>query len=175
MLAALGIMIGNFLWTSASVLGLAALMRAFPATIPVLQILGSAVLVWIGVQSIRSGISLFKVGNPHRLATAVSRTSRRPLALGFITNISNPKALLFFTALFSQLLPSNATPVDRALIVLALTALGLAWFVLFALFTSTPGFQRWFSRATPYFDLAAGLVFLAVAGLVLLELALTVT
>ncbi|MFC5338444.1 LysE family translocator [Leucobacter denitrificans] len=174
-IAAVGIMIGNFLWTSASVLGLAALMRAFPATIPALQALGSAVLIWIGVQSIRSGIRILRSGAAAPVTSSPVPATRHPLALGFVTNISNPKALLFFTALFSQLLPSDATALDRTLIVVALTALGLAWFVLFALFTSTPSFQRWFRRATPYFDLAAGLVFLAVAGLVLFELALTVT
>ncbi|MGO3147925.1 MAG: LysE family translocator [Leucobacter sp.] len=174
LLAACGIMVGNFLWTAASVLGLAALMRALPGVIPVLQILGSAVLVWIGIQSIRSGLHLLKSQPaPGTVSRDSGSATEHPLRLGFVTNISNPKALLFFTALFSQLLPLEASNLDRALIVVALTCIGLLWFVLFAWLTSAASFQRWFARATPYFDLAAGAVFLLVAGAVVLELAIT--
>lgn len=172
-LAACGIMVGNFLWTTVSVLGLAALMRALPGAIPVLQGLGSAVLIWIGIQSIRGGIQAFRAKTDAEQSALAERVTAHPFRLGFITNISNPKALLFFTALFSQLLPADATALDRTLIVIALSLMGVIWFVLFALLTSSRGFQRWFKRATPFFDVAAGIVFLLVAGVVLFELAIT--
>lgn len=171
MLAACGIMIGNLVWTGASVLGLAALMRALPGAIPVMQALGSAVLVWIGVQSVLSGLRTLRSRSQDSAAAPAIRTTSRPLLLGIVTNMSNPKALLFFTALFSQLLPADATGVDRVLIVVALTAIGLAWFLIFAWFTSSQQFQRMFQRTTPFIDVAAGLVFLAVAGVVLFEVA----
>lgn len=171
MLAACGIMIGNLVWTGASVLGLAALMRALPGAIPVMQALGSAVLVWIGVQSVLSGLRTLRSRSQDSAAAPALRTTSRPLLLGIVTNMSNPKALLFFTALFSQLLPADATGVDRVLIVVALTAIGLAWFLIFAWFTSSQQFQRMFQRTTPFIDVAAGLVFLAVAGVVLFEVA----
>ena len=172
--AACGIMIGNFLWTAASVLGLAALMRAVPGVIPVLQVLGSAVLIWIGIQSIRSGVRLLRSQSADGTVSRMTGSAtQHPLRLGFVTNISNPKALLFFTALFSQLLPRDASNLDRTFIVVALTLIGLLWFVLFAWLTSAPSFQRWFARATPYVDLAAGAVFLLVAGVVVVELAVT--
>lgn len=171
MLAACGIMIGNLVWTGASVLGLAALMRALPGAIPVMQALGSAVLVWIGVQSVLSGLRTLRSRSQDSAAAPAIRTTSRPLLLGIVTNMSNPKALLFFTALFSQLLPADATGVDRVLIVVALTAIGLAWFLIFAWFTSSQQFQRMFQRTTPFIDVAAGLVFLTVAGVVLFEVA----
>lgn len=171
-LAACGIMVGNTVWTVASVAGLAAFLRALPGALPVLQLLGSAVLVWMGVQSIRGGLAA--LGNRGGEAAVSGRATDHPLRLGLVTNLSNPKALLFFTALFSQILPPGAGWIDRALIVLALTALGLTWFVLFALLTSSGAFQRWFGRATPYIDIAAGAVFILVAGGILFELAITV-
>ncbi|MBO1902054.1 LysE family translocator [Leucobacter weissii] len=168
MLAAGGIMVGNTIWTTASVLGLAALMRAFPAALGALQLLGSAVLIWMGVQSIRSGIGTLR----ETAATFTARVTDHPLRLGMITNLSNPKALLFFAALFSQILPPDAGWLDRLAVVLALTSVGLAWFLAFAWLTSSRGFQRWFGRATPYIDLLAGIVFILVAGVILAELAL---
>jgi len=183
-LAACGIMVGNTIWTLASVLGLAALMRAVPGILPALQILGAAVLTWIGVQSILSGVRSLREararaggGPPASSAPGADAASRPPVAphplrLGIVTNLSNPKALLFFAALFSQILPGDAGWLDRAEIVVALTLVGLAWFVSFALLTSSRAFQRWFRRATATIDFAAGGVFILVAALILIELAL---
>lgn len=170
LLAASGISLGNLLWTVASVLGLAAIMQALPGALPVMQVIGSAVLTWMGVQSIRGGIQSIHTHKSAEPGTTPAKVTTRPFRLGIITNLSNPKALLFFTALFSQLMPGNATMFDRTLIVIVLTIIGFVWFIVFALLTSSTGFQRWFSRATPYIDIAAGIVFLLVAGFVLVEL-----
>lgn len=172
-LAAVGIMIGNLIWTGASVLGLAALMRTLPGALPLMQLLGSSVLVWIGVQSIRGGLRGLRARRTASEAEAgevAAAVTRHPLRLGFITNISNPKALLFYTALFSQLMPLEATAFDRTMIVVVLTVLGLGFFIAFALLASSRAFQRWLGRATPFIDIAAGVVFLLVAGFVLGEL-----
>lgn len=203
LLAALGVMIGNTVWVLASVLGLSALLVALPAALTTIQLLGSAVLIWMGTQSIRGGLrsvtraraaqsaqsaqaaqaaqaahqstqpdSLDATG----LATGSSYISdtvtRHPIRLGAITNLSNPKALLFFTALFSQMLPAGASWLERTELFVALTVLGLAWFLTFAWLASSRAFQRWFGRITPLIDIVAGVVFILVAGAILLELAL---
>lgn len=170
-LAACGITIGNTVWTVASLLGLAALMRALPGALPALQLLGSAVLIWLGVQSIRSGIRARRAAGKAPVASP-GRVTDHPLRLGVITNLSNPKALLFFAALFSQILPPDAGWFDRAAILVLLTAICISWFIAFALLTSSRGFQRWFGRATPVIDIAAGAVFILVAAVILIELAL---
>lgn len=167
-LAALGIMVGNTIWTVASVAGLAALLQALPGLLPTLQVLGSAVLIWIGVQSIRGGVQAFRDRGLTDPELAIGVT-KHPVRLGLVTNLSNPKALLFFTALFSQILPADALLIERAMIVVVLTAVGVVWFVSFALLTSSRGFQRWFGRATPYIDIVAGAVFILVAAAILVE------
>lgn len=190
-LAACGIMVGNTVWTLASVLGLSALLQALPGVLPALQIAGSAVLIYMGVMSIRGGMAArraarestriaqpatggsFDGSTDDRSGADASNVTVHPLRLGLITNLSNPKALLFFTALFSQILPPEATWIDRGAILLALTAVGLSWFVGFAVLASSKAFQRWFGRATPYIDLAAGVVFVLVACVILGELVLS--
>lgn len=161
-------MVGNTIWTVASVAGLAALLQALPGLLPTLQVLGSAVLIWIGVQSIRGGVQAFRDRGLTDPELAIGVT-KRPVRLGLVTNLSNPKALLFFTALFSQILPADALLIERAMIVVVLTAVGVVWFVSFALLTSSRGFQRWFGRATPYIDIVAGAVFILVAAAILVE------
>lgn len=184
LLAACGIMIGNAIWTTASLLGLSALMRALPGALPTLQVVGSLVLLWMGTQSIRGGIRGLRARRDARADTPESAATgtgtavvsptvtRHPLRLGIITNLSNPKALLFFAALFSQILPTDAGWFDRAAILIALTAVGLAWFLSFAWLTSSRAFQRWFGRVTAYIDLVAGAVFVLVAAVILIEVAI---
>lgn len=163
--AALGIMSGNFIWATASVLGMSAVIRAFPALLPALQTAGSFVLIWLGAQSIRGGIA----GLGQRSDATEPSVTRRPYGLGFVTNIANPKALIFFTALLSQFIPAHTTWVTSASIIAVMMVTGVAWFVSVALASSSRAFRAWFGRAAPWFDIAAGAVFVLVAVTILVE------
>lgn len=187
-LAALGILIGNTVWTVGSLVGLATVLQAVPEALRALQFFGALVLTWMGVQSLRGGVRLWAQrravaahdstgAGEGAVAPILGRiagpVTGHPLRLGLITNLSNPKALLFFSALFSQILPADSGWVDRVTILLVLTLIALAWFLCFALLTSSAPFQRWFGRATPVIDIVAGAVFITVAAFILVELALT--
>lgn len=167
-LAALGIMLGNLAWIAISVLGVTALLSVIPWLLPALQIAGSAVLVWLGVQSMRAGLRSLRPGS----AAEPTGAPGRPFLLGLTTNLANPKALIFFTALFSQVLPAGATWAERGAIVAVMLVTGIAWFVGFALATSSAAFQRWFRRASAWIDITAGVVFVLVAVVILWEVAL---
>lgn len=164
--AAFGIMTGNLIWASASVLGMSAVIRAFPALLPLLQVAGSCVLLWLGVQSIRGGVAQLRMrGETHDV-----QVSKRPYALGFVTNIANPKALIFFTALLSQFIPSDTAWVTSAAIIVVMTVTGILWFVAVAVASSSRAFRAWFGKAAPWFDIVAGVVFVLVALTMLIEL-----
>jgi len=104
-------------WIVASVLGLSALMHAFPQILAVLQLVGGAYLAWMGYGAIRNA------SNPD--VPAASRVVH-PFRLGVATNLSNPKAVLFFGAIFAQF----SAGLPEALL---LIGAGLAWFFRFAL------------------------------------------
>jgi threonine efflux protein len=166
--AALGIMLGNILWITVSLLGVTALLSAVPWLLPALQLGGSTVLAWLGVQSIRAGLrSLRQKSTAQKLGEIT-----RPFLLGLTTNVANPKALIFYTAVFSHFLPADADWAERGAIVAVMITTGVVWFVGFAFATSSGGFQRWFLRAAGWIDIVAGVVFLLVAIVMLTELAL---
>lgn len=164
-LAALGIMSGNLLWIVVSVLGLAALFQALPGVLPVMQIAGALVLGFLGAQSVRGGIAQLRDGSADRGAGAVAR----PWLLGFTTNLANPKALVFFTALLAQFLPGEADWGTRLAIIGAMVGSGVIWFVGIALASSAAAFRRWFGRAAPWFDVVAGALFVVIALAILTE------
>lgn len=149
---ALGIMIGNSIWIIASLLGLSALVQAAPQVLSVLQIVGGAYLLWMGIGAMRStGV--------HVQAREVNAS--QALRTGIATNLSNPKAVLFFGAVFAQFVRPGMGLAGMGLIALVLIAIGLAWFTGFALTV------RWLAapieRYGHYIDMITGIIFAAVA------------
>lgn len=166
-LAALGIMTGNLIWVTVSVLGITALLATLPFLLPAMQLVGVVILCWLGARSIHDGIAQLT----HSEVTGSSAVSPRPWLLGLTTNLANPKVLIFFTALLTQFLPADAAWGTRLTIIVAMTMIGVAWFVGVAAASSAVSFRRWFGRAAPWFDIVAGALFIAVALAILIELA----
>lgn len=95
---AAGDLTANALQMLAAGLGLAALIAASGMALSVIKWAGVAYLVWLGLRMIRKA-------SPHdpALNSAAPCTSRRALWMqGFITSAANPKAVVFFAALFPQ-------------------------------------------------------------------------
>lgn len=155
---ALGIMVGNTAWVIASLVGLSALIQAVPAVLAVLQIVGGAYLVYMGVGAIRGGLA----ARP----AAHSRTLRGPemsvgtaFRLGVTTNLSNPKAVLFFGAVFAQFVRPGMGWEWMLIIALTLVVVGVVWFVLFALLVQV--IARPLQRYGHIVDIVAGVIFVA--------------
>lgn len=166
-LAALGIMTGNLLWITVSVLGITAILRAYPFILPGIQIFGIVVLGYLGWQSVRSGVAQMRQGADAQTA----RQSSNPWLLGLITNLANPKALIFFTALLGQFVPPGSSWVTSLVIITVMVLVGLAWFVSLAVASSAAAFRIWFKKAAPWLDVVAGALFLIVAALIAFEVA----
>ena len=166
LLGVLGIMTGNTLWSVLTVFGLGSLLKALPWSALLFQTLGALVLAVLGVQAILSGARGIRGGHAHG---AVSRPGRA-FGLGFVSNLSNPKALVFFTAMFTQVFPAEITIQDRALAILLIVSLGFAWFVPLALAASADRFRGMLRRAASWLDIAGGAVFVLVGAGMLIEL-----
>ena len=97
-----GDLMANFLQMLAAGLGLAALLRASGNALLIIKSLGVAYLIWLGLRMIR------KAGTQRTAASQATRTSLRKLWLqGFITSSTNPKAIVFFAALFPQFISAD--------------------------------------------------------------------
>lgn len=111
----LGILAANVVYIAVSVAGLGAAMAASPALFTGLRWAGAAFLVYLGVRLLVARRPALAVGAGPARATA----SRRGLFLrGFVSQAANPKAVLFYGALFPQFL----TPGGRVLLESALLA-----------------------------------------------------
>ncbi|MCQ4626980.1 LysE family translocator [Corynebacterium sp. CCUG 65737] len=179
---AFGIMAGNALWIAASLLGLGALIQAVPQVLAVLQLIGGAYLLWMGVGAVRSGLAARGQG-ASSVSTAATDTTdappagtvlsaRRAFATGVLTNLSNPKAVLFFGAVFAQFMTPGMGWGWVALILVTLALIGVAWFVGFAV--GVDKLAGVLARWGHIVDVVTGVIFVALAVWMIAEGALSV-
>lgn len=150
-LCALGIMLGNTAWIIASLAGLSALIQAFPEILSVLQIIGGAYLLWMGIGAIRAS-------DPE---LPEAQQVSRPFLTGVATNLSNPKAVLFFGAIFAQFAHVGWWAVPL------LVVTGIIWFVGFAL--AVRAMASKIERYGRWIDVVTGVIFILLATWMLWE------
>lgn len=144
-----------------SALGLGALLAASELLFSALKWAGAAYLAYLGVRALLAPASDIRVSG----GAAAARTPRL-FAQGFLVGMSNPKALLFFGALFPQFL-DPAAPQGLQFLVLGATFVffELGWLTVYALTASRA--QRWLQQPhrARQFNRLTGAVFLLAAGL----------
>ncbi|WP_248804866.1 LysE family translocator [Pseudomonas sp. MWU13-2100] len=130
---ALGLGIARACHVALAALGLAALFKAAPWTFDIVRLAGAAYLLWLGVRMLRPG-SLALLSADHEGA---QRTLgwRAALQQGMLTNLLNPKALLFCSVLLPQFIDAHAGPVAPQFLGLGATlvAVGLLFDSCYAL------------------------------------------
>jgi threonine/homoserine/homoserine lactone efflux protein len=88
----------------------------------------------------------------------------RAFVTGFLTNLLNPKAMLYFGSILSQVLAPELSRADTLLIWTLLVAESLLWFALVALLFSTRPVLEWLRSRMLWFERAIGVALLALAG-----------
>lgn len=86
-----------------------------------------------------------------------------PWLRGVLTNLGNPKALVFFLALLSSLVPADMSLPGKVACAALLFGLSLFWFSLLGLILSRPLMRQRLLQVAPIIDFVCGLVFLLVA------------
>jgi threonine/homoserine/homoserine lactone efflux protein len=115
--AVLGTLAGDFLYMLAAVLGLAALLAAYPVAFAVIRWAGIGYLIWIG-------IGLARAQDP---ADAPREVQALPgwvhFRRAFAVALTNPKVILFFMAFFPLFLRADARPATLGLMMAQVTVL----------------------------------------------------
>ena len=123
--------------------GLALLFRSAPWTFDVVRIGGGCYLAWIGLQLLRAPVGLPVAPSAAGLS-AVSY--RRAFRRGLLTNLLNPKALLFCSVLLPQFIHPQNGPLAPQFGLLggALVVVGLGFDSFYAVSGERMG--RWLAR-----------------------------
>lgn len=132
-LSGLGNLIGNLLMALLSIFGLGVLLLTSGLVFNVIKWLGIAYLVFIGIKMIIEPVKAEKTNN----ITLKSKFGKSSLGLfvhGFFIAVSNPKGILFFTALFPQFINMEDSSMEGFLIIfITLGVVAFGCYMLYAL------------------------------------------
>jgi threonine/homoserine/homoserine lactone efflux protein len=151
-----------------ALLGIGILLRTYPYAFDAVKYSGAAYLAWVGIKALRSRPrSEMPVPSSRAIADIANPALPSPRAAwvsGFLTNIFNPKATLFFVAIFASLI-DPATPKVILVAYGAWMSLStMAWFSMVAVLFTREGIRGAFLRGGHWIDWAMGVVFIALAG-----------
>lgn len=108
-LTMLGIYAGITTLSVLLISGVGLLIARAPGALFWLKIVGALYLLYLAVQSLRAGIKLVALNRSGDVAqvdiyAAGPKRKAGPFVLGYLTNVTNPKVLIFFLAFFPQFL-----------------------------------------------------------------------
>ncbi|HEY1283185.1 MAG TPA: LysE family translocator [Steroidobacteraceae bacterium] len=119
-----GIIAANTVYFVLSATGIGAILLASYQLFFAIKWLGAAYLLWLGVSAFFGKSKVLSVGRDERAPVS----SARMFLNGFILQMANPKALVFFTALLPQFINPRAAVIPQVAI-LALTSVVVEFFV----------------------------------------------
>mgnify|MGYP003615066159 CR=1 FL=1 len=93
LLSLAGVVLGFLVHLFAAALGLTALLLAVPMTFDVIRIAGALYLLWMAWQAVRSGGAA-----PFQARRLPHDGPKKLFAMGFMTNVLNPKVAMFYLA-----------------------------------------------------------------------------
>lgn len=159
-----GIMCGSLIWSLSAAFGLAAVMLANAWLFEVLRYAGAAYLLYLAFRSARSALSSGSTGG---VSSRPAPTPRRAFMTGLLMHLTNPKAILFFGALYSVGLPQGVSTQTLLVVVLLVAAQSAAIFFGYATLFSNPRAVSVYTRLRRWFEATFALAF-GYAGLKLL-------
>lgn len=162
------------LWTAAGIgsgilfhvgyglFGLAWLTRTVPGALSVIALAGAAFLLWMGLRALRAPPPATSVATTEAAAPVASGGNAwRDYGAGLATNVLNPKATLFFVALFTAVTTGPIAPALMIVLAIWLPLTTFGWFATLALLLSHAGLRQSLRRHAHRIDQAMGVVLIA--------------
>lgn len=136
MMTAFGVICGVATHMSYCVAGLAVVITTTPWLFNLLKYAGAVYLIWVGIQALLSrGGGKMNVGNLPRQQASL----KSAFVQGYLCNLLNPKATLFFLAVFTQVLQIDSGLGEKLWYAGIILGLSVVWWpVLVLLFQSGP-------------------------------------
>lgn len=151
-----GGVLGFVVLIALSMLGIGAVLQASVDALIILKVVGGAYLAWLGIQLWRAP--------PIRLEADAAKTDTRcgqMFRKGFLTAVSNPKALLFYGAFLPQFLDPGRDLLAQ-FIVMAASFMGVEFLVEYLLALLAHRIRPQLERAGKTFNRVCGGMFVAI-------------
>jgi RhtB (resistance to homoserine/threonine) family protein len=162
-LVGLGVCSAIAIWAGTSMFGLVAVLSQISWLYDTVRLAGALYLVYLGVQSLLSARKRQEVPAAP-VEEVAERSAWRIWRVGFLTNIGNPKAAIFFGSLFSALLPAHTSVWLEVTALALMLTLAIGWFSSVAFLFSLSPVTRAYRKVKRGVDAVTGFIFIALAG-----------
>ena len=155
----LGITLGVALWSAAALAGLQLLLQQVAWLERLIGVAGGLYLAWMGLKMLRGALKApAATGEPRAV---LQQSDWATLRAGLLTNLSNPKVVIYFGSVFSAFLGKDVSAGARwglwGMVVLET----LLWFTVVAGIFALPAMRRGYLKLSRWIDGLAGAVFVA--------------
>jgi threonine/homoserine/homoserine lactone efflux protein len=154
---AAGIGAGILFHVAYGLFGLNWLTQRYPWSLTALGVAGALFLLWMGGQAVRARPL---PDNGEDLPPAQAGTAARFFAIGVLTNVLNPKAVLFFVALFTAVVTGPVSTALKVTLGLWIPLATFAWFAFVATMLGNAATRRKLRHVAHWIDRAMGVVLL---------------
>ncbi|EPA3166064.1 threonine export protein RhtC [Yersinia enterocolitica] len=157
MMGVTGISLGIVLWAGVALMGLNLILQKMAWLHQIIMVGGGLYLCWMGWQLLKSARSKRDTSEPEVQVALPARG--RTFLRGFLTNLSNPKAVIYFGSVFSLFVGDNVTAGARWGLFVLIVAETFVWFSIVACVFALPMMRRGYQRLSKWIDGLAGVLF----------------
>ncbi len=164
--ATLGISTGGLVHAALAALGVSAVIAASPAAFDALRIAGAIYLLWMGANALIAFVRELRGHAPQRATSTGENASWAAYRRGLVTNLLNPKVVIFYIAFLPQFAnPAlGNVPLQIFLLGLVHNLIGTVWLVGLAVVSGrTAQMLARNARVRAWLDGAAGTVYILLA------------
>lgn len=156
----LGIGMGILVHIAYALLGLGLIISQSVQVFSIIKLAGAGYLIYIGWKSLRAKPDSTAASSE---AAELSRSysPSQSLRIGFLTNVLNPKATLFFLSLFSVIIKPDTPQGVQLVYGLYMSIATGIWFCGLSLVLTQPRVQRGFSQFGHWVERSMGVVLIA--------------
>ncbi|WP_024955610.1 LysE family translocator [Sulfurospirillum arcachonense] len=140
--SSIGNILGLFCLSSVSMLGLGAILHTSATIFFIMKLIGASYLIYLGIKQFRNVSNIFEVS-----ANQIKREKDgfKIFKRGFLICVTNPKPIIFFTAIFPLFMNANAAIFPQFLI-MTFTFMFISFSTLFTYAYFARYFKFWFSN-----------------------------
>ena len=127
-ISSMGIGFGILVHLLYTFLGLELILRVFPQFLTFMKICGALYLIYLGISSFKNSAEDIKIVSNQ----AVEYSYKKSFITGFVCNVLNPKATLFFVSIFTTIVDINTPFYIQSVYILYCILATIFWFMLIA-------------------------------------------